>query len=279
MLISVLLGVIACAKPAPDQHPPPPPPVSPPAPARTPDPPPAGPDTALQTGFDQLARAVPATVGIAFAAVGTSTVTTFGSWPAGVAWSTIKVPLAIAALRADPAGADALVVRAITQSDNDAAEQLWSQLGQPEQAARRVQAVLAEAGDTTTVVQSQRVRPPFTAFGQTQWPLDRQAQFAAQLPCLADATRVIELMHNVVNGHWGLADYGAATKGGWGPGVDGRYLVRQFAVLSTPAGEVGVALAAQPDDGTFDSGVGALNRLAAWLDQHRSELPGGHCPA
>lgn len=232
----------------------------------------------LATSFDQLAGTIPATIGIAIAPVGATSVTSFGDWATGVAWSTIKVPLAITALRAERSRAETLAARAITQSDNAAAEQLWSQLGSPERAAQQLQAVLAESGDTATVVEHRRLRPGFTAFGQTRWSLDRQAQFAAQLPCRADAGVVVDLMSHLVDGQrWGLAAYGAAAKGGWGPGESGGYLVRQFGVVAGPTGELGVALAAEPHDGTFDSGVRALDRMAQWLRDHAGELSGGHC--
>ena len=49
------------------------------------------------------------------------------------------MPLAIAALRHDRRLAQDLVVKAITESDNPASEQLWSQLGNPADAARQVE--------------------------------------------------------------------------------------------------------------------------------------------
>jgi hypothetical protein len=232
----------------------------------------------LQASFSELAAAIPATIGIAIAPVGGNTVSSFGAWSTGVAWSTIKVPLAIATLRKDPSSAEPLAKKAITESDNAAAEQLWSELGAPEQAAQQVEAVLKESGDATTIVESRRLRPGFTAFGQTQWPLGRQAQFAARLPCLPNTGNVVDLMHNLIDEQrWGLAADGAASKGGWGPGRSGGYLVRQFAIVPTTAGKLGVALAAEPYAGTFGSGVDALDRMTEWLTIHVSELPGGSC--
>lgn len=237
----------------------------------------AQPGVPLQTSFNQLANTIPATIGIAYAPVGQNAVGTLGTWSHGVAWSTIKVPLAIAALRTNP-GAQALAAKAITASDNDAAEALWSGLGDPAQAAQLVQAVLREGGDTGTAVESRRLRPGFTAFGQTQWPLARQAQFAAHLPCMPAAAPIVALMRNTVaDQRWGLATVGAPTKGGWGPGVNGGYLVRQFGVVGTPTGDLGVALAAEPRDGTFGSGVAALNQMTQWLSANAAALPGGRC--
>jgi hypothetical protein len=225
---------------------------------------------ALEASFEQLAALVPANVGIAVAVPDAAEVRAFGAWSVGVAWSTIKVPLALAALRNDRSRAQDLVVRAITESDNDASEELWSQLGKPAAAARQVQAIIAEAGDTATVVESQRVRPGFTAFGQTHWSLARQAQFAAQLPGIPGAADVVDLMHQLVAGQrWGLAAQGVAAKGGWGPGSTGAdYLVRQFGIVPTAAGHVGVALAADAPDGAFATGIGVLNMMTDWLASH-----------
>ncbi|KZS67132.1 hypothetical protein [Mycobacterium pseudokansasii] len=229
------------------------------------------PHTSLEESFAELAAAVPAVIGLAVAAPGQPGASVVGRWSSGVAWSTIKVPLAIAALRRDRGRAKDLTVKAITESDNIAAEALWSQLGDPADAARQVQDVLREAGDTCTVVESRRLREGFTAFGQTQWPLDRQAQFAASLPGISDADRVIDLMHRLVDDHrWGLAAKGAAAKGGWGPGSEGDYLVRQFGIFPTASGHAGVALAAQAK--AFEAGVDALNQMTAWLVGRVPEL-------
>ncbi len=218
----------------------------------------------LEASFEELAAAVPATIGIAIARPNVAEVISFGRWSSGVAWSTIKVPLAVAALRRDPARAHDLVVKAITESDNAASERLWSQLGEPADAARRVQAVVHECGDAATVVESQRIRRPFTAFGQTHWPLDRQARFAAGLPCIADAATVVDLMHRLAEGQrWGLAAKGIAAKGGWGPGLADDYLVRQFGVVSTGSAYVGVALAAEAR--AFEAGVDVIGTMTDWL--------------
>jgi hypothetical protein len=208
---------------------------------------------------------LPATIGIAIAAADGTRIGSFGNWSTGVAWSTIKVPLAIACLRAGSGDRD-LVAKTITQSDNAASEELWTQLGDPAEAARKVQAVIHDAGDTTTAVESRRLRPGYTAFGQTQWPLVEQAQFAAALPGIPDAAPVVNLMHNLTTDHrWGLAAKGYAAKGGWGPGVGGEYLVRQFAIVPVDAGYIGVALAADAHDGVFETGVEVVDKLTDWL--------------
>jgi hypothetical protein len=221
-------------------------------------------DSALQKSFDELSDSLPATVGIAVAVAGGRPVS-LGAWTSGVAWSTIKVPLAIAAPAVDNAD---LVFKTITLSDNAAAEELWSRLG--DSAAQLVQAVLRDAGDPTTVVESRRLRPEYTPFGQTRWSLTDQARFAAGLSRVPATSRVIDLMGDLSDDHcWGLAAKGYAAKGGWGPGIVDDYLVRQFAIVS---GSVGVALAAEVGDGGYEAGVDAVNTLTDWLVERLPEL-------
>jgi hypothetical protein len=214
--------------------------------------------------FHELSSRLSAEVGIAIASVGSSPVS-LGTWSSGVAWSTSKVPLVIAALRAG-VGTGELVSLTITQSDNAAAEELWSWLGDPSDAARRVSAVIREAGDAATVVESRRLREGYTAFGQTRWSLADQARFAAGLAQVPEASPVIDLMGSLGSEHrWGLAAKGFAAKGGWGPGLADDYLVRQFGIVPTPSGTVGVAIAAEVHDGEYEAGVDVVNRLAEWV--------------
>lgn len=226
--------------------------------------------------FDAFARQLPAQVGLAIVPVGGGQVITGGTVMTDVAWSTIKVPLAIAALTADPAQAGNAAA-AITASDNDAAQAMWDDLGSGTAAAAAVQQVLTEFGDPGTVVQPQVTRPGFTAFGQTIWPLTAQAQFAASLPCRGAADEVLTLMGQVSpDQSWGLGALpGARFKGGWGPNPSGGYLVRQFGVADTAAGQVAIAVAAAPTSGVFEDGIAVLDRVASWLAPRLAALTVG----
>ncbi|SON63962.1 hypothetical protein MSIMFI_05493 [Mycobacterium simulans] len=229
------------------------------------------PNVALNASFDELSSSVPATIGIAIARPGLAKAYSLGRWSTGVAWSTIKVPLAIAALRRDRTHAEPLVVKAITESDNHASEALWSLLGAPAVAARDVQAIIRESGDPATVVEARRIRAGFTAFGQTQWTLSRQAQFAANIADIPGSASVIDLMRQLTTDQrWGLATKSIATKGGWGPGLAGDYLVRQFAIVPTDAAQLGVALAVQAQ--AFQSGVEVLTAMTDWLVGHLPDI-------
>ncbi|WP_291339601.1 hypothetical protein [Corynebacterium sp.] len=185
---------------------------------------------------------------------------------APVAWSTIKVPIAVAALREDPA-LGPLVGQAIQASDNAAAEQLWASLGEPTRAAAAVESVLAEAG-TPVEVSHEHTRPGFSSFGQTAWALDTQARFAAQLPCLTGAGEVLADM-GMIEQRYGLGQLeGARFKGGWGPEPDGRYTVRQFGLVpgaAEGAGEVAVSLWVMPASGTYEDAQAMSNLLATGL--------------
>lgn len=231
----------------------------------------------LTASFAELSTTILGEVGVAIA--GGDGVRVFGQWAEGPAWSTIKVPLAIAAIRQSNASTTSLVARAIEQSDNAAAMEIWGQLGDPKVAADAVQGILREGGDTVTVVQSERIRPEFTPFGQTIWSTAAQAQFAATLPCLLASEPVLADMRNLaVDQRWGLATRAdTATKGGWGPSPDGSYLVRQLGVMSTPSGTFGFSLSAAPADGQFDSGVAYVRRLAEWVGAHLEGLRGRTC--
>jgi hypothetical protein len=221
----------------------------------------------MNTGsFQELSGRLGAEVGIAIASADGRT-QLFGAWTSGVAWSTIKVPLVVAALRA---GASAPVAEVITHSDNAAAEELWSELA--DRAAQLVQAVIREAGDPATVVESRRLRAEYTPFGQTRWSLIDQARFAAGLTQIADAAPVVELMRSLCAEHrWGLAAKGLAAKGGWGPGFGDDYLVRQFGILPTESGIVGVALAADVPDGGYEAGIEVVDKLADWVIQRLTQ--------
>jgi hypothetical protein len=233
----------------------------------------------LADSFAALSRTLPGSVGLAYAPVGGNTVVALGQWTSGVAWSTSKVPLTVAALRAFPAAARPYAVPTITASDNAAAERMWEMLGPPDVAKGAVEAVLRDGGDTVTQVQSRRVRPEFTAFGQTQWSIGRQALFTAHLPCIARGPDAMALMRALVpDDRWGLATLpGAAVKGGWGPDEQNRYLVRQLAVIPNGAGETAIVIAAQPKSGTFADGIQLLDQLTRWVGQHRGHLPAGNC--
>lgn len=236
---------------------------------------------ALSASFNEFAQRIGAEIGLAYAPLDhPENVNFLGSWSSGPAWSTIKVPLALALLRERGIVSSAMR-SAITASDNAAAESIWEELGGGSVAANKVQTVLTDAGDPLTVVPSERRRSGFSVFGQTDWSVGDQARFLARVACDPDAASVTHLMGEIVSGQqWGLgAIEDAYFKGGWGPGTDGLYLVRQFGVVPTRTGHVAVAIAAVADSGGFGDGTAVLDRLAGWLQDHLDEVGGGRCPS
>ena len=79
---------------------------------------------------------------------------------------------------------------------------------------------------------------------------------------------------------WGIGGIsGTQFKGGWGPSLAGKYLVRQMGILSSPNGKTAVAIAAEPASGSFADGIQDLNEVADWLSAHLADLSTGECPS
>lgn len=241
----------------------------------------SGANQALSASFQRLATGTGLRVGLAAAPVGPngSAMLTLGDQQPGVAWSTIKVPLAVAAEREN--GRSAAESNAIINSDNDSAEELWASLGSGTQASAKVTAVLREGGNPNTVVPSEQLRSGFTVFGQTVWTLPAAATFTGHLPCMRGTAHVVSLMGQVAgNQQWGVeimrAPTKTAVKGGWGPGADGGYLVRQIGLITYRDGQQS-AVAMSAVGGSMAAGTSALNAVGNWLNQNIAALPRGRC--
>nr|VDG62707.1 Uncharacterised protein [Streptococcus thermophilus] len=189
-------------------------------------------------------------------------------------WSTIKVPIAIAALKEHPEMAGD-VASAITVSDNDAAMALWNSV-----APEAVETVLAEGG-TPLTVQRERVRLEFSPFGQTVWSVVEQARFASNLQCVTGSEPVLNLMGGIAaDQSYGLGTLpGARFKGGWGPSSsDGAYEVRQFGLVHDTAGRnVAVAVAVTAGDGSYESGQVMATHLVAHIAAALDNAPAANC--
>lgn len=225
--------------------------------------------------FERLARTLPGSEGVAVAALGRGTrIERLGQLRTGVAWSTAKVPVAMAAIARGVAD-QADLRSAITASDNAAADRIWNALGAGRAAADATTGQLRAAGDSTTVVPAERLRTGYTVFGQTAWSLASQVRFVAGMPCTATGPRLLDLMGSVVSSQrWGLGATGgdAQLKGGWGPGISpGRadgWLDRQMGVVVVSGRPLAVAIATTAPD--HAAGTTALSRIARWLVQHVS---------
>jgi hypothetical protein len=230
-----------------------------------------------RTSFERLGAALGGQHGLAVSALGSNQpVERVGTVRSAVAWSTGKVPVAMAVIAAGQAQAEQQdLTRAITASDNAAATRLWSGLGGGATAAQAATEQLRQAGDQRTQVEHRSLRAGYTPFGQTRWALVDQARFTAGLGCSSAGPEVLRLMNQVVAGQrWGLGAIGvdARFKGGWGPGsepgVPGGYLDRQMGVITIDGKSLAVAIASRPQDGSHETGTRDLTAIARWLAAH-----------
>ena len=174
---------------------------------------------------------------------------THGELSESRAWSTMKVPVVLAALAAGHADWDAIEA-AITRSDNEAALLLWQGL---DDGPAEVEAVLRRAGDDRTTLEREPDPRGHSSFGRTVWSLRSALTFYAalargeMLPA-ADTERVLDAMGRIVpEQRWGLGRVpGIRFKGGWGPSErpEGGYEVIQVGI----AGARVIAVAARAED-------------------------------
>jgi hypothetical protein len=232
-----------------------------------------------------MRKSLPGQVGLSLVPVGSDEAISMGTLKTGRAWSTLKVPVSLAAQRKNGFAVAMKEDKAIKFSDNDAAGDLWGSLGGGMSSVNAVTDVLREGHDQKTHVTSEADNPPSYP-GYTQWALVDQARFGAHLPCLPDSEHIIRLMSSVAaNQQWGIAKTGrsqgaiTAVKGGWGPATSksAGYLVRQLGVISTTRGQVAVSMAAVPRSGSFSDGTKMLNRMGDWLGRNLAQLPMGRC--
>ena len=179
------------------------------------------------------------------------------------AFSTMKVPTAIFALRTNPemyADAEA----AITQSDNDATARLAAVVP-----GVALDAVIAEAGSRTSNTAAWRMG--------TLWTTSDQAQFASGLRCVAGHEPALEMMGRIApHQRWGLGRIpGAKFKGGWNYYEDG-HLARQFGLIPGPGGDIAVAITAYSPHGHTES-FAMLDELADGIAHLRGQLPAARC--
>ncbi|AGP31806.1 serine hydrolase [Corynebacterium terpenotabidum] len=194
------------------------------------------------------------------------------------AWSSVKVPIALAAVQnalKEGTTADLAddITLALTQSDNDAALRLWETLGTDEESSTAVDTVLRQAGDPTDA-ESDRSNDDYEGFGDIHWSLDNQIIFANRLGCLAGADQVLDAMGQVIPEYrrgLGLLP-NARFKGGWGTEPDGTYLLREFGLVGEEGRQVPLAIAVEPADGTDTTARAAAGALAEALAPVITEL-------
>lgn len=197
---------------------------------------------------------------------------TAGDDTAYPAWSTIKVPIAIAALRQNPSQL-ANATAAITRSDNASAEAMFAALP-----AGAADSVMSEAG-VGVPINTVKLRPEYSTFGQTALTTSQEALLASNLRCVADSADVVSLMGQVIGEQaYGLGTLpGARFKGGWGPSDTGGYQVRQLGLVAGPRGDVAIAMTAIPGSGAYGDGQAMLSSMAAALGAEIARFPTSAC--
>lgn len=244
------------------------------------------------SSFRRLEDSLPGPVELSVLPVSASRAVTFGGDRIAHGWSTTKVPVLVALMRARTneglsSRERSLARAAITESSNQAALDLFSALESAEGglggASEYVEGILRAAGDTDTVVATAPPPPgAVTRFGQTDWRPAEAVRFFSALDrgCLlsVDGTRyVLGLMQEIVPSEsWGLGAAGfahVAFKGGWGPEGD-SYLVRQSGIIEPASGDAdAVAIVAYPPAGpeSFAVGTQMVTAVARWL--HDARVP------
>lgn len=245
----------------------------------------------LETGFENFASELGGKAGLAVGPLGSGPIQAMGSLEAGHAWSTMKVPVLVTLLKHDEGSGESLsgeeegdATLALEQSDNAAAEALFSRLeqlfGGLVSASDVLQQTLSEAGDFSTRINTAPNSQGFTTWGQSIWSVYGEVTFYRALArgCLlnhADTAFVLGLMRNVISSQrWGAgaADYPAPAplglKGGWGPENGGGYLVRQTAIIGSGNRGYVLSMVALPSSGSFDDGVSMISAMAGWARQH-----------
>ena len=179
------------------------------------------------------------------------------------AWSTIKVPVAMAATEhcdASEEVLDTLITSTIEVSDNGSADQLWMCLAAAGGAKKLVADELAKADATATLEE---------AWGTSEWSLNSQARYAHYLAELSDRepdNAVLDKMVHVDKSQsWGLGALGIPFKGGWSDDTDGSWQSRQLGFGQFADKRYGISMAAISEDGSFEDTTDALDELAEAL--------------
>ncbi|OEY07585.1 hypothetical protein A0K93_06020 [Corynebacterium sp. BCW_4722] len=193
------------------------------------------------------------------------TVTQAGSLSWLPAWSTMKVPIAMAAAEHceayDDDTIEQLTTAAIEWSDNDAARALWDCMGTDDEASALVAAEVAKAG-TRVAVRG--------AFGTTRWSFAGQARYAHYLSQVDEDNAVVAAMHHIAEDQaYGLGHIkGVPFKGGWSDfEPDGSWHTRQFGWLELDGVRYGVAVGARSEAGSYGDTMDALDAVAEELKE------------
>lgn len=211
-------------------------------------------------GLDKAVAAIEEETGteVGVALFDGSAMTRAGSLDLLPAWSTMKIPIARAAVEHCDYGqeyVEELTQASIEWSDNDSARTLWDCMGSDEKAGEMVRDEIAKSGSQVQVE---------GAFGTTSWSFPGQARYAFYLSQQDEDDPVIMEMHHIAEDQ----SYGLGTletvpfKGGWSDDeTDGSWHTRQFGWFDG----YGVAIGARSQGGSYDDTKDALDTVAELL--------------
>jgi hypothetical protein len=247
----------------------------------------------VSASFAQLSSTLPGDIELAVAPLGAGSTKILGADVPAHGWSTTKVPVLVALLKARGARGltaqeNLLAHSAITESNNESILALFGDLegieGGLDGASAYIQQLFRQSGDDETVVTTAPPPPgAVTTFGQTEWRPSEAVKFFRALGngCLlpaAQSSYVLNLMENIEPSEsWGLGSAGfssVAFKGGWGPEPSGAYLVRQSGIIDVGSSRgVAVSIVAFPSSGSFSTGTQMLTDTAVWLRHELRLVP------
>lgn len=189
------------------------------------------------------------------------TLTTAGSLGTLPSWSTVKVPIAFAALEHcsySEKYLEQLITASIEWSDNASAHTLYSCLWQEGTPMELTADAIAPSGTRPAVD---------PAWGITKWSAPSQAQYGYYLSTIDQDNVVIEAMKNIAEDQsYGLGVIkNSAFKGGWSDHTDGSWHTRQFGFFTHNGSAYGVAIVARSENGSYADGQAALTAIAEVL--------------
>ncbi len=228
------------------------------------------------TTFRQLQKSLSGPAAVSITGYGRADKTVTVGYTSQIdAWSTIKVPLAMAALqRSTSATTRSRVERALRYSDNGAAAELWREIGSNATAAARVNKVLAQKGDTVTKVRYS-TSGGRSSYGRTPWRTSSMGVFMSNMACGSGAI-VRQHLATTAGPKWGLKTMPRPlVKNGYGP-VAGGYLVRQAGIIIGADGRRwGVSVTVRAT--SLARGQQDLTRVAGWLKPRIGWIPAKTC--
>lgn len=199
------------------------------------------------------------------------------------AWGSIRIPIALAAARAQPNDLTK-VTAAIADSDPAAVADLWRELG--DKPGDAVTEAIGSLGDAETKV-SGTAQTSYEDLARTAWSTASQAKFGAGLLCAKDRSPVTSAMMQAPSNsdsRWGLQTASGkqgvqfvAAHGGWGPEGENGYSARQLGLVQTTRGLMSVSIASQAASKSREDAVSIVTQATDWLTRNLAQLPAGFC--